>query len=138
MPLHGSPGCGAALAASLVSGPVFLLSLTAALAYMTLPDPVPLEPSALFAVALALIPATIVGFVLAFVPNMLGAAMMAWIAEAHEAARDPLAWAAAGALLGTGLAAMFTGVLSPGGFATILTSAVCARICRAQFALEAA
>jgi len=133
MSLHGSPGCGAALAASLAAGPIFLLSLIAALAYMTLPQPIPLDASAAIGIPLALIPATIVGFILAFVPNLLGSAVMAWIAEAHEAARDPIAWVAAGALVGAGLAASFGGLQSPGGFATIFTSAVCARICRARF-----
>jgi len=136
MSLHASPGCGAALAASLAAGPVFLLSLIAAMVYVTLPAPIPLDASAAIGIPLALIPAMIVGFVLAFVPNLLGSAVMAWIAEGHEAARDPLAWVAAGALIGAGLAASFSGLQSPGGFATIFTSAVCARICRAQFEWE--
>jgi len=133
MPLHRSPGCGAALAASLAAGPVFLLSLIAAAGYMTLPQPIPIDSSAAIGIPMALIPATVVGFVLAFAPNLLGSAMMAWIAETHAPARDPLAWVAAGALIGAGLAAAFGGLQSPGGFATIFTSAVCARICRAQF-----
>jgi hypothetical protein len=133
MSLQQSPGCGAALAASLVAGPVFLLSLIAATIYVTLPDPVPLDPSTVFGIVLALIPATIVGFVLAFAPNLLGSAVMAGFAEAHEAVRDPFVWVGAGALAGTGLAALFAEIQSPGGFATIVTSAVCARICRAQF-----
>ena len=138
MPPRPTPGAAPALIASLVAGPVFLLSLIAAAAYLTLPQPISLDASVAIAIPMALIPATIVGFVLAFVPNLLGSAVMAWIAETHQAARDPLAWAAAGALSGAGLAASFSSLQSPGGFATIVTSAVCARICRSQFEWEPA
>ncbi|HEV2816575.1 MAG TPA: hypothetical protein VGW40_05070 [Allosphingosinicella sp.] len=82
-----------------------------------------------------MIPATIFGGLLAFIPNLFGSLLMASLAERHAAARDPIAWTAAGALAGAGIAWTWPGFGGepPIGFALVLTSAVCARLCRAQF-----
>ncbi len=133
----GSPGY-AAIIASTAAGPLFLLSLTGAMLYLQLPEPIPVDPNALLGIGAALVPAFVVGFLLAFLPNLLGASLMATLAELHEGARTPFAWTAAGALAGTGIAAAFTDFSGDwsSAFALILTSAVCARICRAKLDWE--
>jgi len=133
----GTPGY-AAIIASTAAGPLFLLSLTGATLYLRMPEPIPVDPSALLGIAAMLVPAFVIGFVLAFVPNLLGASAMATLAERRDAARAPFAWTAAGALAGTGIAALFADFNDDRSvaFALILTSAACARICRAQLHWE--
>ena len=135
-----SSPAGAACLASLPAGAVFLISLAAADAYLQMPAPIPIDLPSLLGLAVALVPATIFGGLLAFAPNLFGSLLMSTLAEQHPAARDPIAWTAAGALVGAGIALAWTGFDAepPIGFALVLTSAVCARLCRGQFEWPAA
>lgn len=135
-----SPG-HAAIIASTAAGPAFVLSLAAAWLYLQVPRPIPFEfdPVDLVGSGIGfMVMATIFGFLLALLPNLAGAALMAALAETNEMARDPIAWTAAGLLAGAGIAALTGGFEDngPTAFAVIATSAICARICRAQLDWE--
>jgi hypothetical protein len=122
------------LLASAAAGPVFVLSLAAAQVYSLMPEPVPIDPTALVMILLLLVPATVVGFLISFLPNAIGAHILSAAGEASEAARAPISWIAVGAALGFGLAMMF-GAPPDGGpvtFALVFTSAACAGLCRAR------
>jgi hypothetical protein len=136
----GSP-VFAALPASAAAGPVFLLSLLAAQAYAILPEPVAIEAGGVAGfMVIALVPTIIVGFLISFVPNAIGAYVLSKAGETSETARAPIFWVGAGAMLGFGAAVLF-GAFQPFAsfqdsapviFALVLTSAVCAGLCRAR------
>jgi hypothetical protein len=129
---------GAALLGSSPAGPLFVTVLTAEMLYATLPDPLVIEAGGIVFFVIALFVSLIPGFLLAFVPNLLGAALMGRAGEVSETARTPLAWVAAGTGAGTMLAALFTGFSdgAPAAVALIVTSAGCARLCRSQIDWE--
>jgi ABC-type thiamin/hydroxymethylpyrimidine transport system permease subunit len=127
----------AAIYASAAAGPMFLLSLAAAEAYKFLPQPIPFDPTYLVFL-IWLVPAFVVGFIISFVPNAIGAHLLSKAGEVSEAAREPLIWIGAGAAAGFGLALLFRTFQysDPGTFALVLTSASCAGICRAWTAWD--
>ena len=138
MTTRGSPGY-AAIVASAAAGPVFLASLGAAIFYLQMPRAIAVEELASAALGLAIvIPAFLVGFVLAIMPNVIGAAVMATLSESFGVAREPAIWVMAGGLAGAGIAALTSGFgpEPPIGFALIVTGAVCAAICRRSFTFE--
>jgi hypothetical protein len=106
--------------ACLVAGPVFVISAAAAGAYLTLPRPIRIEPRDLASLALLLLPV------------LIGATAMRALAERIEVARAPITWAAVGALCGAGLAwwSEVTTEQPELAFALIVTSTLCARLCR--------
>ena len=130
----GSPAF-AALPASAAAGPIFLLSLGAAQAYALVPQPIPIDLGSLaIYLAFALVPAAIFGFVIGFVPNAIGTHVLSKAGETSQTARAPIFWVGIGAALGFGFAVLI-GVFrdSPAGtFALVLTSAICAGLCRAR------
>jgi hypothetical protein len=140
MKTKGSPGY-AAIVASSAAGPIFLISLFAAILYLQTPSAIPFgvgEAAALAAGSALLVPAFLVGFFLALLPNLVGASVMAALAETVEEARAPVAWVAAGALGGAGIAVLSSGFGSdpPIAFALIVTGGLCAGICRRTFAWD--
>ena len=118
--------------ACLVAGPVFVISATAAGAYLTLPQPIMIEPRDLASLAMLLLASCLFGFLIALLPVLIGATAMRAAAERIDVARAPIAWAAVGALCGAGLAwwSEVTTEQPELAFALIVTSALCARLCR--------
>ena len=129
----GTPGF-AALPASAVAGPVFVLSGVASLLYAQLPQPIAIRPEDVAGVMMILIPATVIGFLLAYIPNFVGSLIMEVVARHSETAREPILWVAAGALAGVGITALFAG-FDPAGaaFRADRHLRFCAWICRRQF-----
>jgi hypothetical protein len=117
--------------ASHAAGPIFLVSAAAASLYLMLPGPVVVEPWQAATFAGMTFPALIVGFVLSAIPNLVGSRLMVRAGEVRSWARAPLAWSAAGALVGGALTGL-TGAFSEpaAAFALVVTSACCASICR--------
>lgn len=131
-----SPVRGVALA-TFAAGPVFVISGTLASLYLRLPDPVVIHASDLLPWLGIIFASVIFGAILAFVPNVLGCALMAALAETTTAARAPEAWVGAGGVSGTGIALAFGLDWPSEGFvALVATGAVCAGICRGFAALD--
>ena len=129
----GSPFYNA-IVPSASAGPVFLLSLSAAGAYSLIPQPIEIRPEYLLALAAALLPALVVGFLLSYLLNAIGAYLLSLAGEMSEAAREPEIWIGIGAAAGLLLAMLF-GAFPDSGvatFALVSTAAVCAGLCRAQ------
>ena len=123
----------AALIAAAVAGPLFVLSVAAAELYLRLPQPIVIRDEEFVQFVAILPPAFLVGGVIGLVPIFLGTAVMGALADRFEAARSPLAWAAAGALCGAGLVLLFASWSDHSiAFALVATSTVCAAICRRQ------
>lgn len=124
----------AALPASTAAGPVFLLSYIGLAVLTIIPGPIPADPEFVIALVFALVPAVIVGFLLSFVPNAMGAYLLSFAGESSETARDPVVWMGVGGILGFGIAVLFGAFESSteATLALILTSIVCAGICRAR------
>lgn len=117
--------------ASLAAGPIFLASAGLAFAYLELPRPVVVDPAQMVPGLLSFIPAIIVGFILAIVPNLAGSYLMHFTGRAFPATRPRLIWFGTGALVGAAIAGSTGAFAEPAyAFALILTSACCARICR--------
>jgi hypothetical protein len=136
----GSPGY-AAIVASAAAGPIFLVSLFAAILYLQMPSAIPFgagEAAALLWASALLVPSFVIGFFLALLPNLVGASAMATLAESVEEARAPIAWVAAGALGGAGIAVLTSGFGSdpPIAFALVVTGGLCAGLCRRTFAWD--
>ena len=117
--------------ASLASGPLFV-----AANLLAVPLFVPNPPSGMGSWSLGLtvfllLPVLLVGFLLGFVPNLVGALAMAALAERHASARPMVAWIAAGAMMGAAIGLAFGADEPLSLFPVIATSAVCAAICRA-------
>lgn len=123
--------------ASLAAGPVFLLGLAASAWAATAASPVPIPADlgfGTFGVVVVTIPAIVVGFVLAIVPNILGATVMTRLGRRNVAMRLPIAWALAGGLA-TGLPFELLSIAPAGDdrigvFAFVFTGTCCALICR--------
>ncbi|HST37278.1 MAG TPA: hypothetical protein VLK25_11695 [Allosphingosinicella sp.] len=133
MKVIGTP-VGAAVPASLVAGPVFVLSYAASLVYARLPHPIVVDPETLLGLATILLPATIVGFMIGYCVNIVGALIMAALSNHIRLVREPPAWVAAGAAIGGSIAFLLDGYGRDGpAFALIATSAICAGLCRRGF-----
>lgn len=79
-------------------------------------------------------PSALVGFLLTYLPNAIGASLLASAGEVNRVGREPIVWMATGAASGLLLAIVFGGSSDSGiwTFATVSTSTVCAALCRAQ------
>lgn len=123
---------GGILCATFAAGPIFLTILAAATAYATLPAAVIIDWAQLVYILPLLLLATIFGALLSFFPNLVGAFVLAMLADQHQIMRAPLVWALTGATLGALIASAVasTEALSPGGVALVATATLCALICR--------
>jgi hypothetical protein len=131
-----SPVAGVAIA-SLAAGPVFTIAFTLASFHLRLPQPTVIAAGDVLPWFATLFASVILGAIVAFVPNVVGCAVMAVAAESSRAARSPEAWIAVGAGAGTALALGFGLSWSPAlFFATVATATVCAAICRSLAALD--
>ena len=118
--------------ACLAAGPAFVWTNMLADLYLRLPQPVVISPHDIASLLIFSLPAALFGFLVALVPAGLGTLLMHSLGQHFAAARPPLSWTLAGAAIGAGLAMWFGAFdpLSQTGFAVIVTSALCARICR--------
>ena len=123
---------GAILYACLLAGPVFLTSTALASLYLKLPQPILVSGSEFGLFLMMMLPALIVGFLLALVPVTLGTAALFALGEKNAAFRLPGMWAAVGAASGIALTILFKleGPWREVSFALVVTSAVCARMAR--------
>ena len=113
--------------ASIAAGPVFLAAVAVFTAVST-PSPVPVAPSALLAV-LIVVPAIMVGGLLALIPNLIGTALLANMARSNAGIRLPVVWGLIGGLVAGGAAA-FGEIESVAIAAFAATGVVCALLCR--------
>jgi len=123
-----------AIIPSAAAGPLFVFGLAAAYAFSQVPKPIEVGPEMLAAFFFGLVPVIVVGFVLSYFLNVMGAAILSAAGEVGEAGRDPVLWVGVGATAGLLLAFLFRALPDNGiaSFAVIFTSAVCAGLCRAQ------
>lgn len=139
MKTAGSPVI-AALIGSTPAGPSFLVFAAGAYLYGRLPQPVTVSGDEVSIFLSLFPPALIVGFAIAFLPNLIGTMLMAFVGESAAWARTRIAWTAGGALAGAGLDMLFVSPreawLHPEQadwapiFALVATAAICARVCR--------
>ncbi len=134
MKTRGSP-LAAATFASLSAGPLFVMIVIVSGYVTSVPAAVPIPLEFVPTVTLILFLSFFIGAILAFIPILIGCSLMSVAGELSETAQDPLAWVAAGALSGAGIAALTAGFDdgAPLAAALILTAAICALICRSQF-----
>ena len=120
------------LFAAIAAGPIFLTALMLGMGYASLPQAIPVDPDAPLVVLVYLIPATIVGILLAIIPCMIGCALMAHLGRIVPFMRLPPFWALAGMLpIVLGIAVTgFESEAAPAYFALLTTGAACALICR--------
>lgn len=124
----GSP-LPAVTAASIVAGPLFLTSAAVASLYLELPKTIVVGPEQFTWFLLTLVPSLLFAFLPAFVLNLIGSSLMIGLTGMGRSALPPEAWLAAGAAIGSGVAASF-GAGPEIAFALVATSALCAWICR--------
>jgi hypothetical protein len=119
--------------ASLAAGPIFVASAGLAALYLQLPRAVDVTvgPANIIWLLLVPLPVVLAGFLLSFIPNLVGTCLMLLAGFQFQAARSRAAWLGAGALFGTLIAWETTGFEEPAtAFGLIATSACCAAICR--------
>ena len=123
---------GSILYACLIAGPVFLTSLVSASLYLKLPQPIVVSAGEFGAFVVLILPALIVGFLLALIPVTIGTAALFTLGEQNAAFRLPGVWTAVGAAIGIALVILLqlAGPWREAGFALVVTSAVCARVAR--------
>lgn len=121
------------LLATLLAGPIFLLTLGLAPLALDAARPLTLHPAvADGAVMLPIAAASIVlGSVLAVMPVWLGGTTMGWIAARNPGLAHPAFWSLVGAAITAAAAiALDFAPDTPIGFALIATGAICATIVR--------
>ena len=111
----------------IAAGPVFLASVVL-FTIASVPTAVAVDASSLLFL-FALLPATVVGGLLALIPNLIGAALLANLAGGNVGLRLPACWALVGGLV-AGSAAAFEGADGIGIAAFAATGAICALLCR--------
>ena len=126
---------GAAVVASTVAGPIFVIVAAFAETILLVPQPIGVSADEAAAFFVILLTAEIVGFFLAIVPNLIGTSLLSGAAGHNQTARMPETWVGAGAASGALLAAA-VGAAGITAFALIATSASCAAICRALVRLD--
>jgi len=128
---RSSPSFTPVALASLTAGPVFFVSTALAATYLQLPRPVIVDPAAIVALIVMLVPLILVGFFLSIMPNLIGSSLLLVVGAAIPAARARPVWIATGALSGAAIAGLTDMLAEPAyAFGLILTSASCAAICR--------
>ena len=124
--------------ASVSAGPIFLLGMGIGtlIADPAAPVPIYLDWQIGFAVPILAMAAAFFGAFIAFLPNLIGTALMTSIGNRYEAARLPLIWMLAGALAGAApmvaSGAGVSGMQPVYLIALTFTGACCALICRCR------
>lgn len=115
--------------AALIAGPCFVLSTSAAVLYGRIPEPIIITPGEFFGLLFLMIPASLVGFILGFLPSLLGSVIMGWLARHIPALRLAPIWTLVGGAL-AGIPYFMEPEDASFGFAFVVTGAICATICR--------
>jgi len=97
---RNGPVFAAVFVASLAAGPIYVATGLVAAALFAPPEMAAGMIGDYKLLLIILFLAMAVGFFLAFIPNIVGTVAMARLAERWPPARTPVAWAAAGLLLG--------------------------------------
>ena len=114
--------------ASLIAGPVFLLSALLAELYGRIPAPIVIRQGEVFAALILCLPAAGVGLIIALPANAIGTAVMVALSKRFPPARTRGAWALVGGGAG-GVGAWMIEPPSSVAFALVFTSALCASLC---------
>jgi hypothetical protein len=123
---------------SIAAGPIFVATTCAILLYAELPKAIAIETSwfeldTVMGLILAAVPVTLLGFILALIPNAFGATIIGNLGRHVPFARLPLTWAAAGivmAVIPISLFGGFRGDQAATAAGLIITSGICALVCR--------
>jgi hypothetical protein len=131
MSSHISVLAGATIA-SIAAGPLFVSASMAAFYYAQMPSAVPVaafDPESLgpFAALIALVVS--VGFIFAFIPNLVGAKLMYAAGLRWEAARYRPVWILVGASSSAAVTLLFGANVPEMTFGFATTGSVCAAIC---------
>lgn len=133
MNFSGSPGI-AAIPAAAAAGPLYIASAAAAHLYGQVPRPVVVTLPEFLMFAFSLVPAALIGFVIAYLPILVGTLLMRALSEQSAFAREPIVWMGAGAALVAAVMLLIDAEIGGvGSFALIATAAACAGLCRRQF-----
>ena len=122
--------------ASVSAGPLFLLGIGIGMLIADPATPVSIYMDWQIGLAVPIVAmfAAIFGVIIAFLPNLIGAALMTSIGNRYRAARLPLMWMLAGALASAvpmlAIYAGSSGVQPVNLIALTFTGACCALICR--------
>lgn len=121
--------------ASVSAGPLFFLGIGIGMLISDPATPVSIYMDWRIGLAVPIVAmfAAIFGAVIAFLPNLIGAALMTSMGNRYEAARSPVLWMLAGGLAGAvamTAGAGSSGVQSVNLIALTFTGACCALICR--------
>lgn len=128
--------------ATLAAGPIFLFGMVIGglVNYPAAAIPVDIYPdeASLTLILVGLPPGlvfvTIIGSMIAFLPNLIGATVMAWLSDRNEGARLPATWAIIGGVASAGSISFIIGddyQLSPIFVVTFAFTGACsALICR--------
>jgi hypothetical protein len=123
---------------SLFAGPIFILATAAAFFYHSLPNAVAVDENwftaeSAMSLFISIVPVSIFGFILALLPNILGAVVMGQLGRYFETARSPLAWG----IMGVAMVAIplnlfqaFEGDGAPAAVGLLLTAGLCALVSR--------
>jgi hypothetical protein len=117
--------------ASVAAGPVLVLTGALATLYLRMPDPVVVPGGQAAGMLFVLLPSVLVGVIVSFPVNAVGALLMASTGRFQGWARRRAAWALVGGALGTGFA-LWQDLFETApaiGFAFAATSAICAWLC---------
>lgn len=120
--------------ASLTAGPIFLTAAALAFLYLTIPAPIVIRGDELAGFMGLLLLASVFGFIIALLPNLIGAAAMVALADRCVAARLPVVWTLVGGGIGLVTAALLgSEIAAPAfSFGLIAAAAGSARLCRAS------
>jgi hypothetical protein len=119
------------IAASVASGPIFLLSLGAATLYREIPKPIEIEFLQAVSLLMLAVPASIVGLFLSMLPNLCGTFALQRLGGRVALTRAVPIWIAVGGGFGWVIASLVGALDNPNvTFALVFTSAACAYICR--------
>jgi hypothetical protein len=127
------------LVASVSAGPLVLASIMICGLYKTLPAPIEIELETVFGFGLALMMASVVGFLFALAITLVGTSIMIALGNRIEVARYRIIWLIVGALV----AIAFCLIIDPNpemsefNIAIIASSAICAWLCRSSKPWEA-
>jgi hypothetical protein len=127
------------LVASLAAGPLVFGLIVLGSLYKTLPAPIQIRPEGVIGVTMGLFVASGIGFLIALAITVVATNVMIALGNRIELARYRLVWLIVGALLATAVCLIVDPNPEVGeiNVAIILSSAVCAWICRSSKPWEA-
>jgi len=119
------------IAATLLAGPLFVVFFAVANIFRQFPEHIFID-SKDAQVLFLMLPAVVVGACISLIPNIIGANIMADLADEYPFARSSFIWAIVGASTAFVWICIVPGLFDagPGGLALVATSAMCAVICR--------